>query len=107
MWECNGWKVFDGAAEALGMTPEQLFTELHGGKSLAEVAEAQGVKLETVQQAVTDARDEVRQAAIQQAVESGRLTQAQADWLLQGLELGLGPAGRGPHGFRGLPGEQQ
>ncbi len=107
MWECNGWKVFDEAAGALGLTPDQLFTELHGGKSLAEVAEAQGVKLDTVQQAMTAARAEARQAAIQQAVESGKLTQAQADWLLQGLALGFGPAGRGPHGFHDIPGWQQ
>ncbi len=107
MWECNGWKVFDGAAGALGLTPEELFTELHGGTSLAEIAEAQGVKLETVQQAITAARDDARQAAIQQAVEDGKLTQAQADWLLQGLKLGLGPGARGPQGFRGHPGWQQ
>ena len=46
------WTVFDAAAEALGFTPEELFAELHGGKSLDEVAEAQGVDIEVVQEAV-------------------------------------------------------
>jgi hypothetical protein len=57
---------------ALGLTPEQLFTELHGGKSLTEVAEAQGVELETVQRAMTAVQDEARKAAIQQAATPGK-----------------------------------
>jgi len=42
--------------------------------------------------------------AIQQAVEDGRMTQEQADWLLEGLEKGYFPMGRGfGRGFgRGL-----
>jgi hypothetical protein len=34
----GGWAVFDAAAKALGLTPEQLFTELHSGKTLSDVA---------------------------------------------------------------------
>jgi hypothetical protein len=33
------WTMFDTAAEALGLTPEEFFAELHEGKSLEEVAE--------------------------------------------------------------------
>lgn len=76
----DGWTMFDAAAEALGLTPEGLFAELHAGKSLAEVAEAQGVDTETLQDAMQAARVEV----IQQAVEDGTLTQEQADRLLNG-----------------------
>jgi hypothetical protein len=40
------------------------------------------------------------QQAIEQAVEDGRLSQEQADWLLKGLEQGLFPMGRGfGHGW--------
>jgi hypothetical protein len=89
----RSWAVFDAAAEALGLTPEGLFAELHGGKTLSEVAEERGVELETVQEAMKAARVEAMKEAIQQAVEDGRLTQERADWLLEGLEQGFLPRG--------------
>jgi hypothetical protein len=100
-WAGGGpWKMFDTAAEALGMTPEELFAELRAGKSPAEIAEERGVEIETVYDAVSAARSEVMQQAIEQAVEDGRLSQEQADWLLKGLEQGLFPMGRGfGHGW--------
>jgi len=88
------WTVFDAAAEALGLTPEELFAELHGGKSLDEVAEARGVDIEAVQEATKTARTEAMRQSIEQAVEDGNMTQEQADWMLEGLEQGYGPMGR-------------
>jgi hypothetical protein len=86
-WAGGGqWTVFDTAAEALGMTPEELFAELHAGKSLDEIAEAKGVDVQTVHDAMNVARDEARKQAIQQAVEDGRLTQEQADQMLEKQE---------------------
>jgi hypothetical protein len=35
--------MFDTAAEALGMTPEELFDEMRAGKNLTEIAEEQGI----------------------------------------------------------------
>jgi uncharacterized membrane protein len=96
VWAGDGpWKMFDTAADALGMTPEELFAELRAGKSPAEIAEEQGVEAETVFEAMNAARGEVMQQAIEQAVEDGHLSQEQADWLLEGLEKGLFPMGRG------------
>jgi hypothetical protein len=95
-WTGGGpWTMFDVAAEALGMTPEELFAELRAGKNPAEIAEEQGVEVEAVYDAVNAARGEVMKQAIEQATEDGRLSQEQADWLLQGLEQGLFPRGRG------------
>ena len=98
----RSWAVFDAAAEALGLTPEQLFAELHSGKSLADIAEAQGVDLKAVHEAMKAAQAEAMKQANQQAVENGRLTQAQADWLLEGIDLGFLPRrwgfGRGVRG---------
>jgi predicted DNA-binding protein YlxM (UPF0122 family) len=86
-WSGGGqWTVFDTAAEALGLTPEELFAELHAGKSLDEIAEAKGVDVQTVHDAMNVARDEARKQAIQQAVEDGRMTQGQADQMLERLE---------------------
>ncbi|MFQ6102227.1 MAG: hypothetical protein ACE5OS_13485 [Anaerolineae bacterium] len=98
-WAGGGqWTMFDTAAEALGLTPEELFAELHGGKTLEEIAEEQGVEMEAVQDAMNAAQSEAMQQAIQQAVEDGRISQEQADWMLEGLEQGFFPGGRG---FRG------
>jgi len=89
------WTMFDTAAEALGLTPEELFAELHEGKSLEEVAEEQGVEIETVQDTMNEDRAEARLEMIEQAVEDGTLTQEQADWMFEGLERGFFPGGQG------------
>jgi hypothetical protein len=95
------------AAKVLGMTAEQLSTQLWGGRTLAQLAEKAGVKLTDVQSAMQTAQQDARRAAIEQAVKDGRLTQQQADWLLQGLQQGyLGRGGGmffGGRGHRGLP----
>jgi hypothetical protein len=103
-WGGGSWTEFDAAAQALGMTPEQLFSELHSGKSLSDIATEKGVDLQKVYDAMNADRVEAMKASIQQAVKDGTMTQAQADWFLQGLELGFLPGGRGfGHGF-GWPG---
>ncbi|MGD2179436.1 MAG: hypothetical protein PVG71_16650 [Anaerolineae bacterium] len=102
------WTMFDTAAEELGLTPEELFAELHAGKTMQEIAEAQGVELEDLQEALNVARADAMRAGIEQAVEDGDMSQEQADWLLEGLEQGFmsGPGfghgfGRGMRGGRG------
>ncbi len=96
----GSWTMFDAAAEALGLTPEEFFAELHAGKTLAEIAEEQGVEVEAVHDAINAVRVEAVREAIEQAVEDGRITQEQADWLLEGLEQGFLPMGRSS-GFGG------
>ncbi|MGD8996672.1 MAG: hypothetical protein PVH80_01070 [Anaerolineae bacterium] len=91
----GGWTMFDTVAEAVGLTPEKLFSELHDGKSLEEIAEDRGVEMEAIQEALSAARDEAMRDAIAQAVEEGTMSQEQADWLLEGLEKGYMPRGRG------------
>jgi hypothetical protein len=62
-------------AEALGIDTETLFAELRSGSTLAEIAEAQGVELQSVYGTVL-ARAEAHLSAL---VEAGRITQEQAD----------------------------
>jgi len=100
----GSWTMFDAAAEALGLTPEEFFAGLHAGKTLAEVAEEQGVEVEEVHDAMNAIRVEAMREAIEQAVEDGRLTQEQADWLLEGLEQGFFPMGRSFGFGRGMKG---
>lgn len=96
----GSWADFDAVAKALNLTPTQLFEQLHSGKNLTEIAEAQGVDLQKVQDAVNAAQTQAMKDAINQAVKNGRMSQAQADWLLQGFDQGFLPKGRG-FGFGG------
>ncbi|MGD8245062.1 MAG: hypothetical protein PVG25_10625 [Anaerolineae bacterium] len=88
------WTMFDTAAEILGLTPEELFAELHAGNSLEAVGEAQDVDLDAIQEALSAVREEAMRDAIEQAVEDGEMTQDEADWRLEGLEQGY-MSGRG------------
>ena len=98
--------IHDTFADLLGLTPEQLWAERSAGKTLAEIAAERGVD----EQALRDARSTAREAAIEDAVAAGRLSQSQAERLLQqpggvtgmGLGghhgLGVGRGARGMHG---------
>ena len=90
---------FDAMAKALNLTPTELFEQLHGGKTLAEIAQAKGVDLTKVQEAANATRIQAQKDRIAQAVTDGTMTKAQADWLLQGLDNGY--MGKGPGGFGG------
>ena len=82
-------------AETLGLTVEELVAAHEDGTRISELAEAQGLDMETVMTAVSDART----AAFEQAVADGTITQEQADLLLsqQGHRFG-GGRGHGGHG---------
>ena len=91
----GSWDNFDAVAKALNLTPTQLFEAVHSGKTLDEIAKAQGVDLSKVQEAANAARIQAMKEKIAQAVKDGKMTQEQADWLLQGLEKGYMGKGRG------------
>jgi hypothetical protein len=71
--------VHTAIADLLGMTVEDFEAARAEGKSLVELAEEAGVTLEEVRDAVQVAHAE----ALQQAVEEGRITQEQADQMLE------------------------
>jgi hypothetical protein len=101
-WGGGSWAEFDVAADALGLTPNELFVELHdAGKTLTEIAQEQGVEISAVQDALNASRAQTMRQQIQQAVDDGNLSQEQADWMLEGLDLGLmgGPHGMVPGSF--------
>ncbi|MBN1890725.1 MAG: hypothetical protein JW850_22210 [Thermoflexales bacterium] len=103
----------EAAAEALGMTVDELSTQLWGGKTLAELAEEAGVDLQAIRDAAEAAQKAAQKDAIEQAVTDDKMSREQADWLLEGLDKGywgshggsFGFGGRGgPRGFGGRPG---
>lgn len=96
-------------ATALGMTTDELDAALAEGQTLSELMEEKGLDAATLQANAQAAYE----AAVQQAVTDGVITQAQADEILANGELGLfghggrgghhgGRGGRGHHGF-GMP----
>ena len=94
------------AAKALGMTTDELSTALQAGTTLEQLATQKGVDIQKVKDAINTAHREEVRTQIKQAVTAGTMTQAKADWLLEGLDkgyldgpgfgLGFGPHGHGP-----------
>lgn len=100
----------EAAADVLGMTADELATQLWGGETLADLAEkASGVDLQDVRDAIVAANEAATRRAIEQAVQDGVFTGEHADWLLEGLDngywggQGFGDCpGRGGFGHRGI-----
>jgi hypothetical protein len=70
------------AAEALGVTREELRTAAEAGRSLADLAREKGV----AQDVLVDAMVKAEREHLAQAVAAGRLTQAEADARAAGAE---------------------
>ncbi|MBM2850617.1 MAG: uncharacterized protein HW418_3559, partial [Anaerolineales bacterium] len=99
--------VWNGLADALKLTPDELNEQLASGKTLIQIAEAQGVS----QDQLAAALETSVKAGLDKAVADGVLTQAQADqmlsymsgnyaWMLSHMGAGAG-AGFGPGGCHG------
>jgi peptidoglycan hydrolase CwlO-like protein len=102
----HGFPHLDAAAAYLGLSATELQTQLQSGKTLADIAKAQGKTVDGLVTALV--ADEKKE--LDAAVAAGRLTQAQADQLLAGakqrftdLANGTMPEGGRPHGFFGPP----
>ena len=90
-------------AAVLGITVDELRTQLEAGKTLAQVAQAEGVS----RTALIDGLVKAAKAQLAADVTAGRLTKAQADEAAATLteritdkvdRVGHGPGGRGHHG---------
>jgi predicted XRE-type DNA-binding protein len=100
------------AAKALSLDVTALRTELQSGKTVADLAKAKGVDVNSIVTAIVDAH----KTHIAQAVTDGKLTQAQADEILKNEQTRatdfvngkVPPAGpRGPSGRGGQGGKPQ
>jgi hypothetical protein len=65
----------EAAAQALGLSPDDLETQLHSGKSIAQIATDKGVDLNAVITAIVNAHA----AEIDADVAAGKITRAEAD----------------------------
>jgi hypothetical protein len=92
----------DAAASYLGLTEAQLQSRLESGKTLAEIAKAQGKSVDGLEAAmIKDAT-----AKLDAAVKAGRLTSAEEQHILADLEQHVGELvnGKLPDRFRGRHG---
>jgi hypothetical protein len=108
-----GQAGLDAAAKALNMTTQELTAQLWGGQTLSGLADKAGVKIADVQSAVQAACQQAIKDAINQAVKDGKITQANADWLIEGIDkgyiggqggFGMKMGGRGMWGHSGFGG---
>ncbi len=74
-------------ANAVGLTVDEVNTRLSNGETLTQIANAQGYTGEKLTQLIT----QVRQAAVNQMVKDGVITQSQADQMLQRMSEYMGP----------------
>lgn len=104
----------DAAADYLGLTRAELGRRLTNGRSLADVARAEGKSVDGLKEAIVGAAEQ----DLAEAVRDGKLTDAQRDEMLRELQehvgdlvAGRGPGPRGGHGFHregfgpGAPGD--
>ncbi len=100
-----GVRGIDAAAKALGMDVADFAAERQAGKSLADIATSKGMSTDDLISALLAAR----QAALDEAAASGRITQEQAAYMLQHMSDSIadhiddtetGPRG-GSRGFGG------
>ncbi len=99
--------VWNSLASALKLTPQELNAQLASGKTLEQIAEAQGVSKEQL----TTALEAAVKAGLDKAVADKVMTRAQADWMLSHMDgnwewmitnmgsgWGMGPGSGGCHG---------
>ena len=97
----------EAAANALGMTTDEVSAALQDGKTLEDLAQEAGVDVQVVRDALQAVRIAEMRTNIEQGLADGTISQEKAYWLLIGLEKGfltdgLMGLGRGPgKDFRG------
>jgi polyhydroxyalkanoate synthesis regulator phasin len=94
MGSAFGQAALDAAAKKLSLTTAELQTSLRSGKSLSDIAKDKGVSDQDLRAAIVDGV----QPSLVQAVKDGKLTQKQADALVQRIQQGQWPGferGRG------------
>jgi hypothetical protein len=98
----DGKSVIDAAAKALGITSEDLTQQVMNGTTVAKIAEAKNVPLNTVVEAAVK---EIT-TKIDAAVTAGTMTQAQADKIKANLTQTVTDFANGkmPFGKGGMPG---
>jgi len=91
--------MFQNKAELFGISVDEMKNYWAEGKNFKEIAEAEGITQEQLQEKEIEARQEQMQNHIQALVDNGVISQEQADNRLQFMEERTtnGKMGRGSH----------
>ena len=91
--------MFQNKAELFGIGVDEIKDYWAEGKTFKEIAEAEGITQEELQERMMEARDERMQNHIQALVDNGVISQEQADKRLQFMEerMANGKMGMGFH----------
>lgn len=102
-----GATIRNSVAQGLRLTPGELKTQLHGGKTLSAIATSQGLSASQLQTLITNSF----QNGLKPAIDSGGLTQKQVDALVkrllkqpQALDRFLAPGGAAKGKAKATPG---
>ncbi len=74
--------VWKALATKLGLTSEELTAQINSGKTLAQIAQEKGVSTKDLAAVM----ETTMETALAQAVKDGKLTQAQADLMIQHMD---------------------
>ena len=85
--------VYESEADALGLTPEQLRDDLKAGRSLEDIAKAEGM----TKAQVIDKTAAALKPRLDRLVDSKQITRAQADSALDHVRKGHLPGWKGDH----------
>ena len=81
--------ALEAVAGVLNMEPEEVTAALKDGKTMQDLADAAGVDMQEIKDALNAVQEAVIRERISQALENETITQEHADWLLEGLEKGF------------------
>ncbi len=88
-----GWGVYPSSnrdqiiVDALGISVDEFLAAREEGKTLADLADELNVDLASIREAVEEARAQ----ALSEAVEAGRISSEQAEWMADHGAMGIGP----------------
>jgi hypothetical protein len=94
-------RPWEALADFLGLTQDELKDQLQNGKTPQELADDAGLDFEEFKETMQETWEENFKNRLQEAIDSGEISDEHADWLLEGLEKGFLGEGRMFGGFPG------
>ena len=89
----------EALAELLGLTEDELRDLMHNGSTLQDLADETGVDLDAFWKEIQEDRQEYHKTRLQEAFETGDISEDQYNWMMEKFENGFMSGGHGPGGY--------